>query len=121
MIVAGFGFRGNVTVASLRAALAATGQAQVEMLAAPSDKALSLAFQKFAKELSLPVLEISADMMQAADTPTHSGYSLTHRGTGSVAEACALAAAGPQAELVTHRQISPDRLATCAIAIGARA
>lgn len=120
MIVAGFGFRGAVTVESLRAALAATDQAGVEILAAPSDKALALAFQKFAKSMGLPVLEISADMMQATDTITHSGHSLTHRGTGSVAEACALAAAGPQAELVTHRHVSPDRLATCAIAIGAR-
>lgn len=119
MIVAGFGFRGNVTVASLRAALAATEQAQIEMLAAPSDKALARPFQAFAQEMALPVLEISSEMMQAAHTPTQSGHSLTHRGTGSVAEACALAAAGPQAELVTHRQISPDRLATCAIAIGA--
>lgn len=118
MIVAGFGFRGAVTVESLRAALAATDQDHIEMLAAPADKALARPFQRFAKELSLPVLEISADMMQAADTFTQSSHSLTHRGTGSVAEACALAAAGPQAELVTHRQVSPDRLATCAIAIG---
>lgn len=120
MIVAGFGFRGAATVESLRAALAATDQGQVEMLAAPSDKALALPFQKFAKAMGLPVLEISTDMMQATETFTQSSPSLTHRGTGSVAEACALAAAGPQAELTTHRQISPDRLATCAIAIGAR-
>lgn len=119
MIVAGFGFRGAVTVASLRAALEATDHEHIQMLAAPTDKALALPFQKFAKAMGLPVLEISADMMQATDTVTHSGHSLTHRGTGSVAEACALAAAGPQAELVTHRQVSPDRLATCAIAIGA--
>ncbi|HRO16470.1 MAG TPA: hypothetical protein PLL33_15800, partial [Paracoccus sp. (in: a-proteobacteria)] len=37
-------------------------------------------------------------------------------GTGSVAEAVALAAAGPGARITTRRVVSPDRSATCAIA-----
>ena len=120
MIVAGFGFRGAATASSLQAALTATKQTQVDALAAPDDKAQSKVFQEFASETALPVLEISAEQMQSVETATQSDHSNTHRGTGSVAEACALAAAGPQAKLITHRQVSPDRLATCAIAIGAR-
>ena len=120
MIVAGFGFRGAATASSLHAALAATEQTQVDALAAPRDKAQTEVFQEFAEDKAIPVLEISADQLQTVETATQSDHSQTHRGTGSVAEACALAAAGPQAELITHRQVSPDRLATCAIAIGAR-
>ena len=120
MIVAGFGFRGAATASSLQAAFAATEQTKVDALAAPDDKAQATEFHKFAKEADIQVLEISAEQMQLVETATQSDQSRTHRGTGSVAEACALAAAGPQAELITHRQVSPDRLATCAIAIGAR-
>ena len=39
-------------------------------------------------------------------------------GTGSVAEAAALAAAGPGAQLLGPRVVSGDGLATAAIAIG---
>ncbi|WP_435141475.1 cobalamin biosynthesis protein [Pseudopelagicola sp. nBUS_19] len=119
MIVAGFGFRGEATVTSLRAALAATRRPDIEMLAAPTDKILAQALQELALELSLPIQEISDDMMQAANPPTQSEHSLAHRNIGSVAEACALAAAGPQAKLLTNRKISSDRMATCAIAMGA--
>ncbi|WP_372884268.1 cobalamin biosynthesis protein [Shimia sp.] len=118
MIVAGFGFRGAATKASLQAAFQATGVADVDALATPEDKAQAQAFRALAKELALPVITIAATALENAETLTRSEVSQTHRGTGSVAEACALAAAGPQAELVTHRMVSPDRMATCAIAKG---
>lgn len=120
MIVAGFGFRGNATVGSLRDALAATSSTEIEAIAAPDDKAQSPCFQDFARETALPILSVAPDALVTTQTATQSAHSLTNRGTGSVAEACALAAAGPQAELLTTRQISPDKMATCAIAKGPR-
>ncbi len=118
MIVAGFGFRGEATKASLMAALQATAIRDVDALATPADKADAPAFHALAEDLALPVLPVAASELKSTETTTNSAHSQTHRGTGSVAEACALAAAGPQAELVTHRMISPDRMATCAIAKG---
>ncbi|MHA6346914.1 cobalamin biosynthesis protein, partial [Roseivivax sp. CAU 1761] len=41
--------------------------------------------------------------------------------TGSVAEAAALAAAGPGARLLGPRAVSPDGCATCALAQGKEA
>lgn len=121
MIVAGFGFRGEATVSSLRGALAATGHMEIEALAAPADKVGAACLQDLARELALPVSPIQPDRLVAVETTTQSAQSRENRGTGSVAEACALAAAGPQAELLTTRHISPDKMATCAIAKGTRA
>ena len=121
MIVAGFGFRESATVSSLRDALAATSHFEVEALAAPDDKVEAACLQALAQELALPVYPIQPDRLVAMQTTTQSAQSRDNRGTGSVAEACALAAAGPQATLITKRHISPDKMATCAIAKGTRA
>ena len=51
-------------------------------------------------------------------TPTQSQLITEKFGTGSVAEAAALAAAGPRARLITTRTVSQDRTATAAIAEG---
>lgn len=61
---------------------------------------------------------VPADHLAAQPVLTRSAASQATYGTGSVAEAAALAAAGPGARLLSARLISPDRLATCAIAIG---
>ncbi|RXD07646.1 cobalamin biosynthesis protein [Sphingomonas sp. UV9] len=116
MIVAGFGFRTGANVASLRTALAAVqhGHASVTTLAAPHDK-LALV-SELAKTLGLPVIAVTPDALQIPNTPTQSIASLEARETGSVAEAAALAAAGAGAQLLATRHISPDRMATCAIA-----
>ncbi|MDO5631833.1 MAG: cobalamin biosynthesis protein [Paracoccus sp. (in: a-proteobacteria)] len=110
MIVAGFGFTSAADAASLRgalgAAIAASGLTPTHA-ATVADKAAVLA------ALGLPVIAVT-DL--PADTPTQSPASLRARATGSVAEATALAAAGPGARLVAPRVISPDRRATCAIA-----
>ncbi|TCL10197.1 cobalt-precorrin 5A hydrolase [Shimia isoporae] len=119
MIVAGFGFRAAATTESLRDALAITGEVDVAALATASDKAQSTAIQKLAAELSVPVIEIPAEIMASVKTTTQSAKVIEKRGTGSVAEACALIAAGTGAELKKERVVSGDRLATCAIAYGA--
>ncbi len=111
VIVAGFGFSTRATVESLKGALAATGH-QPDAVATLADKAPLLS------ALGLPVIAVSSPLPL---TPTQSPASLAARGTGSVAEACALDAAGPGAYLLTTRRVSPDGLATCAIAKGAGA
>ncbi|MBB4640409.1 cobalamin biosynthesis protein [Rhizorhapis suberifaciens] len=118
MIVAGFGFRKAADLSSLRAALALAqaGNPPVSALAAPDDKAPALA--TLAELLGLPLIAVSQEALRAAPTQTQSAASLGARATGSVAEAAALAAAGPSARLITSRHISPDRMASCAIAQG---
>ena len=119
MIVAGFGFRAGASVASLRSAyeLAAPGHT-VTALATASDKARDECLTDLAGVLGLPVLAIDPDAIRSMHTLTRSPRVAQTRGTGSLAEAAALAASGPGARLIAPRHISPDRLATCAIAIG---
>ncbi len=119
MIIAGFGFRAAATQDSLQNAFAATDESAITAIATPKDKAKSQAIVDLAAALSVPVISIEAAAMQAAQTTTQSAKVLEKRGTGSVAEACALVAAGPEAALKGPRTISTDRLATCAIAYGA--
>ncbi|SDA10580.1 cobalamin biosynthesis protein [Sphingomonas sp. NFR15] len=118
MIVAGFGHRAGAEASSLSAALALAqaGGRPVTALAAPADKTALLA--PLARALALPLIAVTPEALRSADTATRSAFSLIARGIGSVAEAAALAAAGPRALLITRRHISPDRMATCAIAEG---
>ena len=118
MIVAGFGFRSGAGLPSLRAALelAQEGHPPVTHLATAVDKLITLA--PLAEAMGLPLTGIPETSLVAASTPTRSDASLNARATGSVAEACALVAAGPGARLLGTRHISPDRRACCAIAQG---
>ncbi len=130
VIVAGFGFRAAAGLDALRAALATAqhGCPPVEILAVPQDKialvqalANRIAAERAepgARGCPLTVIGVSPAALRAMRTPTRSIASIRHRATGSVAEAAALAAAGPGAVLLTSRHISPDRMATCAIARG---
>lgn len=116
MIVAGFGFRAGTSLAALREvlALAQEGHPSVTLLATAQDKAGALL--PLTEALGLPVTGISPEALAAASTVTRSTASLAARDVGSVAEASAMAAAGPGARLLAPRCISPDRMATCAIA-----
>ncbi|MDA7966410.1 cobalamin biosynthesis protein [Ruegeria sp.] len=119
MIVAGIGFSSAATVDSLRAAFdrATAGQA-VQALATPAGKQGHPALVAFTDDLALPLHFIATDDLAGQRTLTCSTRSRATYGTGSVAEASALAAAGTGARLTSPRQISDDRLATCAVAIG---
>ncbi len=114
MIVAGFGCRTGATPAALAAALEATGHDRPDAVAIPADRAALL--RPLADRLGVPLIAVTADALRGTATPTRSAASLAARGTGSVAEAAALIAAGPSARLILPRRIEPDRLATCAIA-----
>lgn len=119
VIVAGFGFRGEVSVQSLIDALEMAGSGQtVSALATAADKADTPAFAGFARQLGLPVIGIDAATLSAQEVRTQSAASAAARQTGSVAEAAALAAAGRGARLSVARVVSEDRTATCALAEG---
>jgi cobalt-precorrin 5A hydrolase len=118
VIVAGFGFRAAATSDSLADALARAGGAPT-LLATAEDKARTPAFRTFAEALGLPVRGIDPATLAAQTTITQSHASRAARATGSVAEAAALAAAGPGARLLGPRAVSGDGMATCALAEGA--
>ncbi|MFZ1468885.1 MAG: cobalamin biosynthesis protein [Paracoccaceae bacterium] len=120
MIVAGLGFRAGASVDSLHDALArAAADHSPDCLATAADKAVAPAFQRLVAETRLPFHAISAPDLSAVKTPTQSAAAQASHGTGSVAEAAALAAAGPGARLLAPRAISSDRQATCALAMKA--
>ncbi len=119
MIVAGIGFSSSATSDSLRAAFerAVNGQ-RVDALATVSDKDGHAALNAFVREIALPLHLVAPDDLVGQRTLTCSPRSRATHGTGSVAEASALAAAGSGARLLSPRKLSDDRLATCAVAIG---
>lgn len=116
MIVAGFGFRSGAALSSLRAVFALTqqGQPPVTHLATAQDKLAALI--PLAEALGLPIMGVAPDILSLAPTATCSVASQSARAVGSVAEASAMAGAGAGARLLSPRHISPDRMATCAIA-----
>ena len=121
-LVAGFGFRAAATAESLADALskarAAAGcEEPLARVAAPADKAVSPVFTGFAAVISAEIAAVAAADL-SAETPTQAPRVIGKRGVGSVAEAAALAAAGPSAKLLAPRAISDDRAATCALAEG---
>ena len=119
MIVAGFGFRAKATRESLADALAQASEGnRPEALATVAEKADATVLAALAADLALPILSVSTEALARQDTPSLSSASIDAHGTGSVAEAAALAAGGSGARLVAPRSISRDRLATCALAIG---
>jgi cobalt-precorrin 5A hydrolase len=68
--------------------------------------------------MGLPLLAIPLDMLTAQTTTTKATRQPARYGTGSVAEAAALAACGPGARLIRARHISPCGTATVALAQG---
>lgn len=119
MKVAGLGFKKDVTLASLREALAAAGGAEgLAAVATVSDKADAEALKLLAHECGVPIKAVLPEDLADIATPTQSQLISEKFGTGSVAEAAALAAAGPGARLIATRAISQDRTATAAIAEG---
>jgi cobalt-precorrin 5A hydrolase len=115
MIVAGFGFRSGATLAALQDALQRAGGADgVTHLATPAAKAAGLAL--LGQTLGLPVLAIAPEVLTRQATVTQSHRVAALYGAGSVAEAAALAGAGPGARLRGPRAVSGDGTATAAIA-----
>lgn len=115
MIAAGIGLRASATLADLRAVLALAATPP-QALATPADKADHPALQDLARATGLPLHPVPLATLLAQITVTHSPHQPARYGTGSVAEAAALAAAGPGARLIQTRILSPGGLATLALA-----
>ncbi|SDP23440.1 cobalamin biosynthesis protein [Afipia sp. GAS231] len=119
MKIAGIGFREAANISSLRSALISAGGTDgVIALATAAEKAEAVALVALAAELHLPIRAITPDALAAVETKTRSERVVARFGTGSLAEAAALAAAGPTARLLGPRAASADGMATAAIAEG---
>lgn len=119
MRVAGIGFRGATPIESLAEALALAVQQSdglpVDALATAHAKAAATVFVTFCNQLGVPLCAVD---VAGVETPTQSDIALDMFGAGSVAEAAALAGAGPGARLIVGRVVSRDGMATAAIAEG---
>jgi cobalt-precorrin 5A hydrolase len=115
--VAGFGFRQAASCDSLRDALAAAGGAEgIGALATVSEKAGAPALVALAGMLDLPIHAVPVKALASAATDSQSAQATARFGTGSVAEASALIAAGVGARLLGPRAASGDGMAMAAIA-----
>lgn len=113
MRIAGLGFRRGVSAESLKAALALVGVA--EALATAEDKVNEPGLVRLANSLGLKVHGISRAEL-AAQGVEGSARVMAEFGTGSVAEAAALAAVGSGGRLVAPRRKGPDGMAVAALA-----
>ncbi len=111
--VAGFGLRAGAGLASLRAALDLAACGPLSAIATIPERADTL--RPLAEELGLPLRIVR---VQGVVTPTQSTRVQARFGTGSIAEAAALVAAGRGAVVVVKRVASADGMATCAVAEG---
>ena len=119
MRIAGIGFRDGATLESVLDALAQAGAADATRLALPARKqGQPLCEALTARGFDLTWIDDAA--LATTETPTQSAIARRHYGTGSVAEAAALAAArahDPGARLAGPRALSADRMATAALAL----
>ena len=121
MRVAGIGFRNAADLPSLQNAFdqacAAAGGRAVDAVVTEAAKSRAPVFRAFAQALGVPGMGITVSDLQDMITPTQSAKVQDQFGTGSLCEAAALAAAGPDAVLLAARVISGDGMATAAIAV----
>ncbi|WP_233437223.1 cobalamin biosynthesis protein [Vreelandella alkaliphila] len=122
--IAGFGFRSEATLESLVQALdqlidqygAVYKYGLINRLAAA--RSMLPLVEELGRLRNIEVIAVADAELSTVTTLTHSNQSMQARGTGSVAEAVALIAAGPNARLMGPRIISTDRKATAALALG---
>lgn len=113
--IAGLGFRDGAVLGSILDALERAGAGEVRHLALPARKAghpLAGALQGLGYELAF----VADAALAAAATLTDSAIARATYGTGSVAEAAALAAL-PGGRLAGPRTLSADRMATAVLAL----
>ncbi|MQY43203.1 precorrin methylase [Epibacterium sp. SM1969] len=117
MKIAGLGFRRSVTPAALADALAQLGT-DVDQIAVLETKAQVAGFARFAPSSDIPVVALNEADIKGIKTQTQSTRVYARFGTGSVAEALAIAAARQygSARLICPRYITADGSATAALA-----
>lgn len=122
-LVLGVGLRAHATSATLRG----LWQQARALLPAPVDGFCALAVLEGKEQhpaladwlgpASVPVLALPVGALHHQPVATQSPRLQARYGTGSVAEAAALAAAGPQAQLLLPRRVALDGSATLAVAL----
>jgi cobalt-precorrin 5A hydrolase len=118
-VIAGIGCRRNCSTEDVLFVVARastkTGML-VNILAAPTFKSDEAGLHEAARQLGIPLVLIDAAALLAAQEHcmTHSAHAEQATGVASVAEGCALAAAGTGGRLLLARIAS--RTATCALA-----
>lgn len=114
-LIAGIGLRASACLADLEALLA-LAPAPVAGLATLSAKAGHTALRELSGKTGLPLLPIARQAIAGIPTQTRSPDQIARFATGSLAEACALVAAGAGARLLGPRLICPNGRATIAFA-----
>lgn len=117
MKIAGIGFRAQATTAELTEALelAQSQAGRADALATVPAKARAPAIRALAAQTGLPLIAVP---VAGIATPTQSPRIMALHGTGSLAEAAALAALRPGARIIAPRVTSQGGRATAAIATG---
>ncbi len=123
MIVAGVGCRRGAPASDIEAAIRAAllranvAARSLDSIATIAAKNAEVGIQAAARQFGVPVVLVSDADLQAAEprTKTRSERVREITGVSSVAEAAALAAAGPSARLIGSRLVIGA--ATCALAI----
>lgn len=114
----GIGFRSDATLASFEDVYEKVKSGfQICGVATLSGKEKTQAFIQFINELDVPVSVHSRESLARLKTPSITVKSVEVYDVSSVAEASALAAAGPSGQLCGKRQVSEDGMATAAIAM----
>lgn len=116
MIVAGIGFRKSADIDALRDAFVRAGGHRATAIATAKDKSEAAVLQALAAETRLPICAVEVSVLAGQAVQTRSARVTALYGTGSLAEAAALAAAGPGAKLIVARVTSADGTATAALA-----
>lgn len=121
-VIAGIGCRRGTDAADIIAVLRdaeARAGATAIALAAPGFKSHESGLRDAAAELDLSLILLDDNLLAAVQSlcPTRSSAAARHTGHASIAEAAALAAAGPGAILLLARITHPT--ATCALAVAA--
>ena len=122
-LVIGIGLRASATAQGLQALwLQAADRLACPSFAAAAvlqTKAAHPALQRWLERLpfNAALLPMAPAQLPGQPVTTHSARLLARYGTGSVAEAVALAAAGPGATLILPRLVSQDGCATLAAAL----
>ncbi|WP_169546401.1 cobalamin biosynthesis protein [Sneathiella aquimaris] len=114
----GIGFRSDATLASFEDVYEKVNSGfHICGVATLSGKEKTPAFIQFISEMDVPVSVHSRESLGRFKTPSVTVKSVEIYGVSSVAEASALAAAGPSSRLCGKRQVSDDGMATAAIAM----
>jgi cobalt-precorrin 5A hydrolase len=119
MIVAGIGFSSGASAEGIAALVRRAEEAAgrpAELLAAPDFKGDAPVLHEAAQALRLPLRLLDRETLAAAQArcATHSPVAAKQLGLASVAEACALVAAGEDSHLLVARLAQGN--VTCAIA-----